>query len=283
MIFFGLNNPTFGEMLHCLKSWSLVFTIKITPFHLSQMAWPGNYMVRNTPFARDFLMRWAQYYDEKPSGFSSSDNGAIQLVVPWMAKDCWKKITTGHWTMKNMRQENYLYISKFTQSLIVSELWPWILLTKVMETIQVEGFQTCYQMYRNLTDKATWTSQSEDSFESKQHQNVTTFWKSFPQHVHHLHISSPSHFLDFNILNCIFHPSPFFLHRLRSPIWIPIGITCIVQKRSISQMQSCLQRPKNHRRFAEGHWPCTCLENGWWIFDAVAPLGVLCSGWCLLE
>ena len=43
-------------------------------------------MVRNTPFARDFLMRWAQYYDEKPSGFSSSDNGAIQLVVSLMAR-----------------------------------------------------------------------------------------------------------------------------------------------------------------------------------------------------
>eukprot|EP00440_Ansanella_granifera_P011634 gb/GFBE01012634.1/.p1 GENE.gb/GFBE01012634.1/~~gb/GFBE01012634.1/.p1 ORF type:complete len:334 (+),score=88.24 gb/GFBE01012634.1/:1-1002(+) len=61
----------------------------------------GNYMVRNTPFARDFLMRWANYYHKKPPGFSSSDNGAIQLVV--------------------------------------------------METVNVEGFQTCYDMYRNLT------------------------------------------------------------------------------------------------------------------------------------
>lgn len=205
-----------------------------------------------------------------------------QVIEQWKIWD--KKITCTYQSLLNSYHIIRRFASlKICESLIVSELWPWILLTKVMETIQVEGFQTCYQMYRNLTDKATWTSQSEDSFESKQHQNVTTFWKSFPQHVHHLHISSPSHFLDFNILNCIFHPSPFFLHRLRSPIWIPIGITCIVQKRSISQMQSCLQRPKNHRRFAEGHWPCTCLENGWWIFDAVAPLGVLCSGWCLLE
>ena len=42
----------------------------------------GNYMVRNTEFSRDFLMRWAKYYDQRPSGFSSSDNGAIQLVAP---------------------------------------------------------------------------------------------------------------------------------------------------------------------------------------------------------
>ncbi|CAJ1368336.1 unnamed protein product [Effrenium voratum] len=65
----------------------------------------GNYMVRNTAFARDFLMRWALYYDRKPQGFSSSDNGAIQLVV--------------------------------------------------METIKVEGFDTCYDMYRKLTESVT--------------------------------------------------------------------------------------------------------------------------------
>jgi len=41
----------------------------------------GNYMVRNSPFARAFLRRWAKYNFEKPPGFSSSDNGAIHLVV----------------------------------------------------------------------------------------------------------------------------------------------------------------------------------------------------------
>ena len=52
----------------------------------------GNYMVRNTPFARDFLMRWAEYYDQRPSGFSSADNGAIQLVDSWTKiKRPWEK------------------------------------------------------------------------------------------------------------------------------------------------------------------------------------------------
>lgn len=41
----------------------------------------GNYMVRNTPFARKFLRNWAKYNHKKPKGFSSSDNGAIHLVV----------------------------------------------------------------------------------------------------------------------------------------------------------------------------------------------------------
>jgi len=41
----------------------------------------GNYMVRNTPYARAFLRKWANYNFEMPSGYSSSDNGAIHLVV----------------------------------------------------------------------------------------------------------------------------------------------------------------------------------------------------------
>jgi len=65
----------------------------------------GNYMVRNTPFSRDFLMRWAKYYDRRPKGFSSADNGAIQLVV--------------------------------------------------METLRVEGFDTCFNMYENLTSSVS--------------------------------------------------------------------------------------------------------------------------------
>jgi len=41
----------------------------------------GNYMVRNTPFARSFLRNWSLYNKEMPIGYSSSDNGAIHLVV----------------------------------------------------------------------------------------------------------------------------------------------------------------------------------------------------------
>ena len=147
---------------------------------------------------------------------------------------------------------------KISESLVVSELWPWILLTKVMETIQVEGFQTCYQMYRNLTDKATWIAENQEILESKQHQNMTMFWKSFLQHVHHLH----HHFLHCNILNCIIH-FPLFQHRLRSPIWTPIGITCIVQKRSISQMQSCSgQRQKTSSLKAIGPARAWKMDGG---------------------
>ncbi|CAE8602026.1 unnamed protein product [Polarella glacialis] len=62
----------------------------------------GNYMVRNTKFARDFMFNWAGYFHKMPPGFSSSDNGAIHLAV--------------------------------------------------MEAAQVEGYQTCYNMYRALNE-----------------------------------------------------------------------------------------------------------------------------------
>ncbi|CAK0871263.1 unnamed protein product, partial [Prorocentrum cordatum] len=61
----------------------------------------GNYMVRNTAFARAFLRRWAWYNTVMPrGGFSSSDNGAIHLLV--------------------------------------------------METVQVEGYDRCFNLYRKL-------------------------------------------------------------------------------------------------------------------------------------
>lgn len=41
----------------------------------------GNYMARNTPFARDFLMQWAKFSTRQPRGYSSSDNGAIHVHI----------------------------------------------------------------------------------------------------------------------------------------------------------------------------------------------------------
>lgn len=41
----------------------------------------GNYIARNTPFAREFLKSWADFEFRQPPGFSSADNGAIHLVL----------------------------------------------------------------------------------------------------------------------------------------------------------------------------------------------------------
>ncbi|KAL7545114.1 hypothetical protein ACHAWF_008470 [Thalassiosira exigua] len=39
----------------------------------------GNYVIRNTNATRTFLMEWADYENLMPTGYSSSDNGAIHL------------------------------------------------------------------------------------------------------------------------------------------------------------------------------------------------------------
>merc|ERR1712032_1439635 len=41
----------------------------------------GNYMVRNAPWARKFLHAWCDFHKRQPSGFSSSDNGAIHVHI----------------------------------------------------------------------------------------------------------------------------------------------------------------------------------------------------------
>ena len=48
-------------------------------FNFEYMA--GNYIVRNTEFALQFLRQWAEHEFFRPPGFSSADNGAIHLVV----------------------------------------------------------------------------------------------------------------------------------------------------------------------------------------------------------
>eukprot|EP00929_Paragymnodinium_shiwhaense_P058995 TRINITY_DN29534_c0_g1_i1.p1 TRINITY_DN29534_c0_g1~~TRINITY_DN29534_c0_g1_i1.p1 ORF type:complete len:717 (+),score=143.63 TRINITY_DN29534_c0_g1_i1:159-2309(+) len=39
----------------------------------------GNYIAKNTAFARKWLMDWALRYDKIPKGYSSADNGAVHL------------------------------------------------------------------------------------------------------------------------------------------------------------------------------------------------------------
>eukprot|EP00747_Dinoflagellata_sp_TGD_P109200 gnl/TRDRNA2_/TRDRNA2_170605_c0_seq3.p1 gnl/TRDRNA2_/TRDRNA2_170605_c0~~gnl/TRDRNA2_/TRDRNA2_170605_c0_seq3.p1 ORF type:complete len:540 (-),score=83.89 gnl/TRDRNA2_/TRDRNA2_170605_c0_seq3:91-1539(-) len=41
----------------------------------------GNYVAKNTPFARSVLMEWANFIDRRPRGYSSEDNGAIHILL----------------------------------------------------------------------------------------------------------------------------------------------------------------------------------------------------------
>jgi len=52
--------------------------------HLYEREWlievmAGNYIARNTPWARSFLMNWARFLFRRPSGFDSFDQGALHM------------------------------------------------------------------------------------------------------------------------------------------------------------------------------------------------------------
>lgn len=58
----------------------------------------GNYMVRPTQYAIDFLSAWSQWEHHRPSGFSSGDNGPLHLMLQSAFNRGDVKIHTPHYT-----------------------------------------------------------------------------------------------------------------------------------------------------------------------------------------
>ena len=71
------SNASLKPWFDLAKENDLVFYERSWNFEI--MA--GNYIVKNSEYARGFLLRWSNFEYFKPSGFSSSDNGAIHLHV----------------------------------------------------------------------------------------------------------------------------------------------------------------------------------------------------------
>ena len=71
------SNASLVPWFNLAKENDLVFYERSWNFEI--MA--GNYIVKNSEYARGFLLRWSNFEYFKPSGFSSSDNGAIHLHV----------------------------------------------------------------------------------------------------------------------------------------------------------------------------------------------------------
>jgi Protein of unknown function, DUF273 len=72
----GVSNMSLARWIDA-QDFDLAFYERSWNFEIAA----GNYIVRNTKFAHDFLQLWANYEYLKPTGFHSSDNGAIHLAV----------------------------------------------------------------------------------------------------------------------------------------------------------------------------------------------------------
>merc|ERR1712113_417223 len=65
-----------------LEQWTqLDYDIQLYERGMTKEIAAGNYLVRNTPFARKFLRGWVNFTARRPPGFSSADNGALHLHI----------------------------------------------------------------------------------------------------------------------------------------------------------------------------------------------------------